>query len=82
MNFDNPQNTVYCSRTTLIGTLVVRIAYCSIRVGTTGKCFRELYTNNLPSNYRLSDPIQCSGVASRTINMALPKYFHAGTYCN
>jgi len=37
MNFDNPQNTVYYSRTALIRTLVVWIANCTVLVGTFGK---------------------------------------------
>jgi len=46
-----------------------------------GQICREFYKTNLPWNYRLSDQVQYSVVASRTSNQAWKKDLDADTYC-
>ena len=44
-----------------------------------GKICREFYKSNLPLNYRLSDQVQYSVMASGTSNQAWSKGLDAGT---
>jgi len=70
------------SNNSLIRKLVTRIANYPDRLGPSGK-FIENFKKKLTclGNYRLSDQVQQSVMASRTTNQAWSKSLDAGTYC-
>jgi hypothetical protein len=63
------------SKTPLIRTLVIRIG-----LALRANC-GEFCKTDLPWNYRLSDQVQYSFMASRTSNQTWSKGLDAGTYC-